>query len=77
MSLPPMERIVDLQVQCAKCREPKYYPIDPEEWYRVAMPSFLSAGGDGYTPILTGRNLIVGTYMIHMYNIINKKNFIL
>ncbi|KAF4521723.1 hypothetical protein B566_EDAN012171 [Ephemera danica] len=61
-------RVTDLKLRCSKCREPEYRPIDLEEWYYVAMPSFLSGGGDGYHMIPdNGRNFVVGDYDVNVF----------
>jgi 5'-nucleotidase len=56
-------RVVSIDVLCRICEDniPKYEPIDLEAFYRVAMPSYLADGGDGFTMIPTNsRNLIYG-----------------
>ncbi|KAK3849661.1 hypothetical protein Pcinc_043592 [Petrolisthes cinctipes] len=44
-------RVVRLQARCQKCRIPEMRDIEEDEVYRIAMPSFLALGGDGYTVI--------------------------
>lgn len=44
-------RVVSAKVRCQKCRIPEYFPLDLEANYRVILPSFLAAGGDGFTMI--------------------------
>lgn len=58
---PKNSRIVSLHVLCRVCVIPNYEPIDDEKYYRVVLPSFMAAGGDGFTMIPEGaRDLIVG-----------------
>ncbi|XP_061699956.1 5'-nucleotidase [Syngnathoides biaculeatus] len=49
LSKPVNQRVVSLSVLCTRCRVPKYEPLDMEKTYTVVMPSYLVAGGDGYT----------------------------
>ncbi len=44
----PGSRITSIRVQCARCKVPKYYELQDNEDYDVAMPNYLSNGGDGY-----------------------------
>ena len=50
---PPMHRIVEASVNSQ--------PLDPTRLYRVATIDFLVGGGDGYTSLARGRNLIDGS----------------
>ncbi|MGW5098473.1 bifunctional metallophosphatase/5'-nucleotidase [Streptomyces nodosus] len=36
-------------------------PIDPAATYRVAMNSFLAGGGDGFTELGNGKNMLIGS----------------
>jgi 5'-nucleotidase len=61
MNQPVMNRVSSAAVRCAECRVPKYEPLDPEKWYRVALCSFLVTGGDGYAVIANNaRNHVIG-----------------
>lgn len=59
---PNGKRLVEILLRCAKCRIPEFLPVQPEEWYTVAMPSFLSSGSS--FPLISerGKNLTVGNY---------------
>lgn len=60
-SQPEGFRLTNLLVRCARCRIPVFNPVNPEEWYAVAMPSFLSSGGSGFKMIPErGRNKKMG-----------------
>ncbi|XP_070589257.1 5'-nucleotidase [Erythrolamprus reginae] len=48
LSQKPGSRVISLKVLCTKCRVPTYVPVETEETYKVLLPSFLAAGGDGY-----------------------------
>lgn len=59
---PEGERLIEILLRCARCRIPEFLPVEPESWYTVAMPSFLSSGSS--FPLITerGRNLTAGNY---------------
>ena len=48
---PDGERVKKLEVLCKKCRVPKYEPLNNTEVYKVAVPTYLAVGGDGYDVI--------------------------
>jgi hypothetical protein len=61
MNKPVMERVTSVAVRCAECEVPQYEPLVLEKWYRVALCSFLAAGGDDYTVIANNaRNHTIG-----------------
>jgi hypothetical protein len=61
MSKPEGSRLTEVRLRCARCRIPNYLPVELEEWYNVAMPSYLSNGGSGFKLISErGRNKIIG-----------------
>ena len=45
------KRVVSIEVLCNECLIPKYEPVDLEKWYRLIVPSYLAAGGDGFEAI--------------------------
>ncbi|KFB42145.1 AGAP003629-PA-like protein [Anopheles sinensis] len=49
LSRPPLERVVDVEVRCARCNVPTYGPLQDDAQYRVLVSQFLYEGGDGYT----------------------------
>lgn len=51
VSRPVNQRVVSLAALCTWCRVPRYEPLDPGRTYMVAMPSYVVAGGDGFTMI--------------------------
>lgn len=51
VNLPSGSRVVRLQARCQQCRVPELADVRDEEVYRIAMPSFLAMGGDGYSVI--------------------------
>lgn len=48
---PNGQRVQKLDVLCTNCRIPKYGPINDTETYKVAVPTFMAVGGDGYKVI--------------------------
>lgn len=36
---------------CTRCQVPRYQPVQDQEVYTLALPSYLVAGGDGYSMI--------------------------
>ncbi|KAI4899627.1 hypothetical protein NFI96_001498 [Prochilodus magdalenae] len=51
LSQAPGKRVKTASVLCTECRVPRYEPVDPNKVYRVAVPSYLVDGGDGYSMI--------------------------
>ncbi|XP_012260987.2 apyrase-like [Athalia rosae] len=55
-------RLTDLKIRCRACQVPTYEDVDPDEWYRIVLVSYLTTGGDGHTILSTKhRNRRVGT----------------
>uniref|UniRef100_A0A182VXJ9 Apyrase n=1 Tax=Anopheles minimus TaxID=112268 RepID=A0A182VXJ9_9DIPT len=48
LARPPMQRVVQVQVRCARCQVPMYDDLKDDEHYRVLLSQFLYDGGDGY-----------------------------
>ena len=44
-------RVVEVMILCAKCEYPQFVPLDDDETYTIALPSFLAEGYDGYDVI--------------------------
>uniref|UniRef100_A0AAG5CU06 Apyrase n=1 Tax=Anopheles atroparvus TaxID=41427 RepID=A0AAG5CU06_ANOAO len=51
LSRPVLQRVVDVEVRCARCDVPTYGPLQNDAKYRVILSQFLYEGGDGYTMI--------------------------
>jgi 5'-nucleotidase len=51
---PVNHRVVSVDVLCRQCDVPRYQPIDPDQWYRMIVPSFIGAGGNGF--VMMGNN---------------------
>lgn len=51
MSKPPGSRLSRLDIVCTKCRVPRFEPVQDQEVYTLVLPSYLVAGGDGYSMI--------------------------
>ncbi|NP_001089463.1 5'-nucleotidase, ecto (CD73) precursor [Xenopus laevis] len=45
----PGQRVVKLEVVCTKCRVPIYVPVEMDKIYKVVLPSYIAAGGDGFS----------------------------
>ncbi|KAJ7989194.1 hypothetical protein DPEC_G00316980 [Dallia pectoralis] len=48
---PVGERVTDLRLLCPKSRVPRYVPLDPDEEYKLVLPSYIANGGDTFTMI--------------------------
>uniref|UniRef100_A0A182N6C7 Apyrase n=1 Tax=Anopheles dirus TaxID=7168 RepID=A0A182N6C7_9DIPT len=48
LARPPLERVVRVEVRCARCQVPTYEPLNEAALYRVLLSQFLYEGGDGY-----------------------------
>lgn len=51
LSKPPEQRVKSLSILCTHCRVPEYEPVQDEVVYKVALPAYLVAGGDGFSMI--------------------------
>ncbi|KAG8011533.1 Snake venom 5'-nucleotidase [Nibea albiflora] len=49
LSKPPGRRVKSLSILCTKCRVPQYEPVQDEMVYTVVLPSYIVAGGDGFS----------------------------
>jgi len=47
-SKPSRQRVVSAEVRCAACSIPQYLPINKNETYTIAAPSFIIEGGDNF-----------------------------
>ncbi|CAO1421080.1 unnamed protein product [Diamesa hyperborea] len=48
VTMPKNHRVVSVDVLCRKCFVPKFEKLDPTKYYRMIVPSFIAAGGNGY-----------------------------
>ncbi|XP_052899613.1 protein 5NUC-like [Anopheles moucheti] len=48
LTRPPMQRVVQVKVRCARCQVPMYEVLKEDEHYRILLSQFLYDGGDGY-----------------------------
>ncbi|XP_071113275.1 5'-nucleotidase-like [Haliotis cracherodii] len=55
VSKPVGSRVVDVQVRCSNCTVPRFDPLGDDTLYTIALPTFTSDGGDGYTVIRDNR----------------------
>ncbi|KAG2468322.1 V5NTD nucleotidase, partial [Polypterus senegalus] len=51
LSKTPGQRVSSLEILCTECRVPHYEPLDLNKVYKVAVPSYIASGGDGYQMI--------------------------
>lgn len=63
VTVPEEAKVVSVDVLCRVCEVPRYEKLDPEEWYRIAIPSFIGGGGNGFKPFENRRNHIKGDKM--------------
>jgi 2',3'-cyclic-nucleotide 2'-phosphodiesterase (5'-nucleotidase family) len=80
---PVNERVVSVDVLCRQCDVPKYEKLDLKQWYRMVVPSFIGAGGNGFTMFKNRRNVkkgdkydiqVVEEYLQKMSPVIQKKD---
>lgn len=48
ISRPNGSRVKSLKVLCKACREPSYVPLNLTQIYKVAVPTYIATGGDGF-----------------------------
>lgn len=66
LSKPPGERVVSVEVRCARCTTPSYGSLYEYDRYKIIISQFLWEGGDGFS-MFSGRNfevLVWGEYEI-------------
>ena len=51
MSKPVGQRVRTIMVRCTECEVPRFERLAEHRSYTVALPSFMTEGGDGYTMI--------------------------
>lgn len=61
LSKPPGQRVVSVEVRCARCSIPSFSPLYDYDRYKIILNQFLWEGGDGYT-VFSGRNFEVLTW---------------
>uniref|UniRef100_A0A336KUY8 apyrase n=1 Tax=Culicoides sonorensis TaxID=179676 RepID=A0A336KUY8_CULSO len=73
---PPGERVESVHILCRKCKIPTYEPLNLFEDYRIAMPSFLADGGDGFSMFKEfGKNKKLGGVDIEIFtNYVERKS---
>ncbi|KAL2081870.1 hypothetical protein ACEWY4_021688 [Coilia grayii] len=49
LTQPPYSRVTSISILCTECRVPHYEPVEDDKVYKVAMPSYIAGGGDGYS----------------------------
>ncbi|EAT36584.1 AAEL011346-PA [Aedes aegypti] len=66
MTEPYGNRVKSVQARCHGCSEPRFDPLDPFKYYRVAVNSHMAGGGGGFTMFEEfGRNKVVGDVEIN------------
>ena len=81
LSQPGGSRVVSMMIRCSECLVPQYEPIDLDQVYKVIMPSFTAAGGDGYTMIMEemlehhifGMLIVTSNLMKYKITVLQKK----
>ncbi|KAL4649026.1 5'-nucleotidase isoform X1 [Arapaima gigas] len=51
LSSPPGNRVQEIKILCTQCRVPQYELLDPQQVYKLVVPSYLVEGGDGFSMI--------------------------
>lgn len=75
LTAPEGSRISNLKILCRECQTPKFEDYDPIGVYRVALPSFVIAGGDGYGIITDNiKNVKKGILTVQILEEYIKKN---
>ncbi|KAH8400484.1 hypothetical protein KR222_001500, partial [Zaprionus bogoriensis] len=46
--MPEGNRVVSVEVRCARCNVPSYSKLNDTEYYKVIVPQFIFEGGDGH-----------------------------
>ncbi|KAI4455137.1 nucleotidase-related [Holotrichia oblita] len=67
LAMPLGSRVVSLKIRCHECNVPKYYDVDLEAYYPIAVVSFLITGGDGFSAFSHVRNHIEGPVDTDVY----------
>ncbi|ODN02906.1 Snake venom 5'-nucleotidase [Orchesella cincta] len=49
VSKPNGNRVKSIKVLCKDCREPMYVPLNETLVYKIAIPTYMATGGDGFT----------------------------
>lgn len=57
---PTGQQIVSVHVRCQNCSIPVYKPLVLDAYYKIAIPSYLSSGGDGFQMLTNVENLTTG-----------------
>lgn len=60
VSEPRGQQIVSVLVRCQNCTIPAYEPLNLEAYYKIAISSYLSSGGDGFQMLTNVENLTTG-----------------
>lgn len=84
VTMPQFKRVVSVDVLCRKCDVPRFEKLDPTKYYRMIIPSFIGAGGNGF--VAFGNNRInyragdmkdieiVEKYLVQLSPVIQKKD---
>lgn len=61
LNKPQGQQIESIRIRCQNCTVPIYEPLELEKTYRIAVPSFLSSGGDRLEMLKKNlKNLVIG-----------------
>lgn len=68
LTKPYGSRAQSIKVRCQQCSEPVFENLDLGKMYRIAIPSFITQGGDGFVAISDNlQNLKVGPLDLDVY----------
>lgn len=60
-------RVVMVEVLCADCEVPEYFPLELNKTYGVVLPQYLSNGGDNFTMFKGYTSQILGKFNFLFY----------
>lgn len=61
LNKPQGQEIESILIRCQNCTIPVYQPIQLDKYYKIAIPSFLSSGGDRLDMLKKNlKNLVIG-----------------
>ncbi|XP_066156466.1 apyrase [Euwallacea fornicatus] len=68
VSRPLGDRVVNLKIRCQECAVPIYEDLDEVKMYNIAVPSFITGGGDDFTALSDNlQNLVTGQLDIDVF----------
>ncbi|XP_050297188.1 apyrase [Anthonomus grandis grandis] len=70
ISRPSGDRVVELKIRCQYCDVPEYQELDLNANYSMAVPSFITGGGDGFTALSNNiKDVVTGQVDVDVFRI--------